>query len=275
MIAVMDKGFFSARNVNTMLSEQQSVDFVIAVPFNNKFAIEMVKSEGKDIDTLNNTIISGKDSLRAVTKHRRWNENHKVYAHVYYNARKAHGTREELYAHIATLKDEAVAKPEKYASNAEYAKYLIIRRSEKESSGYTVNLREDVATEELATAGWLVLISNFVTDAKEAIKIYREKDILEKGFQRLKNCLDLGRTRVHSEENMQSKVFVGFISLILLSGIHNVMVDKMLYRKMTMKKLILVLSKLRLQIVNNVRVILPATKEQRTIFEAFDINVPV
>jgi hypothetical protein len=36
--------------------------------------------------------------LRAVTKYRRWNNDHKVYAHVYYNARKAQGTREDLYA---------------------------------------------------------------------------------------------------------------------------------------------------------------------------------
>ena len=128
---------------------------------------------------------------------------------------------------------------------------------------------------ELETAGWLVVISNFVTDAKEAIKIYREKDIVEKGFQRLKNSLDLGRLRVHSETSMQNKVFIGFISLILLSGIHNVMVDKKLYSKMTMKKLILTLSRLRLQVVKGIRVLFPLTKEQRLIYEAFGIKEPV
>ena len=162
-------------------------------------------------------------------------------------------------------------QPEK----SSYAKYLTIRRSEKESNGYTINLREDVVEAELATAGWLGIISNFVTDAKDAIKIYREKDIVEKGFHRLKTSLDLGRLRVHSEASMQSKVFVGFISLILLCGIHNVMSDKMLYREMTMKKLILTLSELKLQVVNGVRVLFPVTKAQREIYEAFGINEPV
>ena len=166
-------------------------------------------------------------------------------------------------------------QPEKYADDASFAKYLIIRRSEKEGSGYTVNLREDVVEAELETAGWMVVISNSVTDAKEAIKIYREKDIVEKGFQRLKNSLDLGRLRVHSETSMQNKVFIGFISLILLSGIHKVMVDKKLYSKMTMKKLILTLSRLKLQIVSGVRVLLPVSKEQRSIYEAFGIKEPV
>ncbi|MCL2150312.1 MAG: transposase [Dehalococcoidia bacterium] len=116
--------------------------------------------------------------------------------------------------------------PCKYINNKEYTKYLIIRRSEKEAIGYTVNLREDVVEAELKTAGWLIIISSFISDAKEAIKIYREKDIVEKGFNRLKNCLDLRRIRVRSEESMQNKVFIGFIALILLSGIHNVMVEK-------------------------------------------------
>ena len=177
MISVMDKGFFSTKNVNVMLSDKQHVDFILAVPFTNKFAKELVKSEKKDIDTLNNTIVCGKDSLRAITKVRNWNKEHKVYAHVYYNARKAHGIREDLFAHVATLREQAMLQPEKYVHDHEYTKYLIIRRSEREANGYTVNLREDVVEAELETVGWMVVISNFVTDAKEAIKIYREKDI--------------------------------------------------------------------------------------------------
>jgi len=247
---------------------------VIAVPFTSKLAKELAKSESKGIDTLSNTIIHDKDSLRAVTRLRRWN-THKLYAHVYYNARKAHGIREDLYAHVATLRERAMRQPEKCAGDPEYAKYLIIKRSEGESGGYAVTMREDVVAAELETAGWLVIISNFVTDAKEAIKIYREKDIVEKGFARLKNSLDLGRLRVHSEASMQNKVFVGFISLILLSGIHKVMADKNLYAKMTMKKLILTLSKLKLQMVHGVRILLPVTKEQRDIYEMFGVKEPV
>lgn len=275
IVVVLDKGFFSAKNVNSMLSEENHADFIAAVPFTSKFAKEMVKSEKKDIDTLSNTIVTGTDSLRAVTKYRSWNTHHKVYTHVYYNARKAQGIREDLYAHVATLREHAMQQPEKCVHKPEYTKYLIIRRSEKESSGYTVNLREDVVEAELQTAGWLVVISNYVADAKEAIKVYREKDIVEKGFQRLKNTLDLKRLRVHSEKAMQNKVFIGFISLILLLGVHRVMVEKMLYNKMTMKKLILTLSKLKIQVVNGIRVLFPATKEQRDIFKAFGVQVPV
>lgn len=275
IVAVMDKGFFSAKNVNAMLSAEQHVDFVIAVPFTSKFANELVNGERPCIDTLENTIVCGGESLRAVTKLRCWSNSHKVYAHVYYNAKKAQGIREALYARVAMLREQAIACPEQCAGSAEHAKYLIIRRSSKEDSGYTVNLREGVVANELGNAGWLVVISNHVADAKEAIKIYREKDIVEKGFQRLKNSLDLARLRVHSENSMHSKVFVGFVSLILLSGIHSVMADKQLYSRMTMRKLLLTLAKLKLQTVKGVRILFPVTKEQRDIFEAFEVPLPV
>jgi len=120
----------------------------------------------------------------------------------------------------------------------------------------------------------MILISNHFSNAKEAIRIYREKDIVEKGFQRLKNCLDLGRLRVHSEKSMQNKVFIGFISLLLLSSIHHVMVDQKLYAKMSMKRLILSLSNVKVQIIKDLRILFPLTTEQRSIYEAFALNPP-
>jgi transposase len=272
IIVVMDKGFFSEKNINAMLGERQHVDFIIAVPFTCKFSKDLVKSERKGIDTISNTIVSGKESLRAVTKILKWNNTHRVYVHVYYNTRKAHGMREDLYIHVATLREKAMEQPEKYLGNSNYEKYLNISKSEK---GWKIKVRENVLEAELLTAGWLVVISNCVKDAKEAIKIYREKDVVEKGFLRLKTSLDMRRLRVHSENSMQNKVFIGFISLILLSAIHNVMVEKKLYGKMTMKKLILTLSKLKMQIVKGVRILFPVTKEQRCIFEAFGIQEPL
>jgi sensor histidine kinase regulating citrate/malate metabolism len=66
--------------------------------------------------------------------------------------------------------------------DSEHAKYLIIRRSEKAESGYTVSIREGVISSELTTAGWVTIISNDIDNATEAIFIYREKDVVEKGF---------------------------------------------------------------------------------------------
>jgi hypothetical protein len=43
-------------------------------------------------------------------------------------------------------------------------------------------IRYEVLQKELRHAGWMVLISGHVRNAKEALRIYRAKDVVEKGF---------------------------------------------------------------------------------------------
>lgn len=275
VLIVMDKGFYSYRNITRMLGDAKcGKKFIISVPFSASFARKQVESERKDIDRVENTIVVNGESLRAVTKERAWSQGHKVYTHIYYNAKKANGVREDLFAHVALLREAAEKDPAKYAGNEEYRQYLNIRESGKSDTGFTVSIRSDVIEDELSTAGWLVIISNDVPRAKEAIRIYRDKDVVEKGFLRLKCSLDLGRLRMHSQESMQNKVFVGFVALILLSEINRVMAEKNLYRSYTIKKLFKVLAKQRVQEICSQRIIYPATKEQRNIYEAFGIEVP-
>ena len=103
-----------------------------------------------------------------------------------------------------------------------FEKYLAIRKNKNQPTGHSVKIRHEVIEKELQYKGWLILISNHIYSTTEAIEIYRSKDVVEKGFMKLKNCLDLGRLRVHSDHKMQSKLFIGFIALILMAHIHKV-----------------------------------------------------
>jgi transposase len=273
ILAVMDKGFYSKKNIDMLRTDKQK--FIVPVPFTTTFAKKMVESERKDIDRITNTIIVGANSMRAVTKKRAWYRTDDVHTHVYYNAKKALGSRETLYANVTILKEEAESEPQKYSKSKEHRKYLNIRKSASAASGYTVTIREKTVTEALSTSGWVVLISNETEDAKRAMQIYRAKDIVEKGFLRLKKNLALGRLRVHSEDRMLNKVFVGFISLILLSELDKVMLEKGLYRNMTMQQMIRRLSKLRAVYVAGSRIVYPVTKEQRQLFDAFGVSPPM
>ena len=275
LLLVMDKGFCSTKNINTMLKDSENIRFVVAAPFTLSFVKKQIQSEKKDIDCLQNTIVIGEDILRGVTKERSWGDNRTIFAHTFYNAVKAVKLRENLYAHVTLLKQEAEKDLKNPLYLTEFGHYLIIRKSEKNALGYTVNIRQEVVDKELEHSGWLVLLSNDVSNPQEAISIYRMKDVVEKGFLRLKNCLDLGRLRIHSDKSMQNKVFVGFIGLILMAGIHKVMLEQGLYRNMTMKKLVKTLEKLRIQYINGNRILYPVTKEQKEIFKAFGLKVPV
>jgi transposase len=272
---VMDKGFFSTKNINYMLKDTGNgpVRFLMSVPFTSSFAKKQVDSERKDIDRVENTIVINGNSMRAVTKERSWDTQNKLYTHVCYNAKKAAGIREDIYATVANLRQKATEDPEKCLDDEECQKYLIIRKSDKQDNGYSINIRTDVVEKRLQTAGWVVLVSNDISDARKAMSIYRDKDVVEKGFHRLKNSIDLGRLRVHSDNAAQGKLFVGFVASVLMSGINKVMTDKDLYGTYSMKGLLRTLAKLRIQEINDQSIIAPMTKEQRMIFESFDISL--
>jgi transposase len=275
VLLVMDKGFYSKRNVNRMLNTNSNTRFIIPVPFTANFAKRQVTGERKDIDTIHNTINLGGETLRTVSKIRAWDKDVSLFTHIFYSPAKAFRRREDIFAHVSTLRDEAMKNPEKWVEEKDHAKYLYIRKSSSAASGYTVSVREDVLEEAIGTSGWLVIISNDIKDPKEALRIYRAKDVVEKGFLRLKCDLDLGRLRVHSQERMQNKVFIGFVALVLRSAVHNVMSDKELYKKMTMNQLLRTLSKLRVQEIGKEQIVFPATKMQKEIFKAFGLEEPV
>jgi len=51
--------------------------------------------------------------------------------------------------------------------------------------------------------------------------------------------------------------------------------DQGLYKKMTVKKLLMTLSKLRVQEINGTRILFPLTREQKGIYKAFSVDEPV
>jgi transposase len=258
-----------------MLSDPQGIRFLIAMSFTLNFTQKQIESEIKDIDRFENVIVIGDDILRGITKERAWDTKHKLFTHVYYNASAALADRDKLYAHVIHLMEEAQLDPEHALTEPESKKYLIIRKSDKHALGYTINPREDMIEKTIAHSGWLILTSNHIMDTKEAISIYRAKDVVEKGFQRMKNALDLHRLRVHSDLSMQNKVFIGFIALILMSRIHKVMLTNGLYNTMSMHKLLTLLAALRVQYIAGTRILYSLTKLQKDIFKAFHVPEPL
>ena len=199
----------------------------------------------------------------------------RITVHVFYNEVTATTARNRLYGYVRQLVETAEADPENGKLRDEFKRYLIIRKSSTNASGHTITVREDVIEAQLAYAGWLVLVGNHIDNAADAIRVYRDKDVIEKGFLRLKHSLGLDRLRVHSQEAMESKAFIGFLALILSSHVHRVMMETNLYRTMTITSLIRTLEKLRTQIIDRRWILFPLTKRQKEIYAAFGVPAPV
>ena len=71
-----------------------------------------------------------------------------------------------------------------------------------------------------------------------ALKIYRNRDVVEKAFGNIKERLNFRRALVSSELSLKGKVFVEFIALIYLSYIKKQMQDHNLFKKYTLQGLL-------------------------------------
>jgi transposase len=269
--AIMDKGFYSHKNITAMLKDRQK--FLIAVPFTPKFAKAEIDAVRNTIQTYENAIRTNSCILYGTTRQKAWNGRDNLFAHIYFNPHQELANREKYIAVVKEMEKAARREPDRYLQNSKYTKFLDFSKIE---SGYTITAKEGILSSLHSYCGWLLILTNRELTAMQAISIYRAKDVVEKGFEKLKNSLDLGRLRVHSSNNAQNKIFAGFIALILLSEIHKTMSDKQLYEKgFTITRVLRTLAKLKLQTINDVKIIAPATKEQKLFFDSFGLTQPL
>ena len=73
---------------------------------------------------------------------------------------------------------------------------------------------------------------------------------------------------------MKNKIFISFIAIIIISVIHQKMIDKNLYKKYTMHEMILKLRKMKIAIVRQKYILQPISKEQREILQALSVPLP-
>jgi transposase len=271
VVLVADKGFYSGKNVHMMLEQYTGSEFLLAVPFANRWTIDLIREERGGIDRVTNLIRTSGSPTRGVIREMDF-AGTPLTAHVLYNPERALGERNSRYSYVAWLKEQVEAGKQTVAYRKDIDKYLLVRKGRGRTA--SAEIREDVLERELETAGWFVLLGNGNLTVQQAHDIYRKKDVVEKAFMKYKNQLGLTRLRIHTDERMRNKLFVAFIALTLLSTIHKVMKEKGLYRKMTMEKMFITLAKLKKVTVNGRDILRPLTKEQRDIFIAFSIPRP-
>jgi transposase len=272
LCAVMDKGFYSEANIDAMYAAHMR--FAVGVPFTTQSARDHVESIRDDIESFDNYRRIGEQDLFVSTGLESW-KGHRCYVHVYYDAKKAVDDKAAFLHKAEQWKRELESKPMKENAK-QYEKYFEVTETPKR--GRKVRPREDAMRKHMrSVCGFFVLLTNDIKDPVDALMLYRDKDCVEKGFDDLKNALDMKRLRVHSAAATEGRLFVQFIALILSAGIRNVMEKSELNRRMTLPEMMTEMKSLR-------RVTLPGkrkpmytapSKKQREILDAFGIKTYV
>jgi transposase len=246
-----------------MLQSPEKIKFLSAMPFTSNFAKSQVESVRNIIDSFERTILIGDSGIKGITRPLMWDSTHKVYVHIFYNDSASFLARKTLDMKLAEIRDNIQNGKKILKKNEKFLRLLNVEKSSARKCGFIIKYKYDVIDKRLANSGWMVAITNSIKSAKQAIEIYRAKDVVEKSFYMIKNLLDFDRIRCHADKAMQNKLFIFFISLILMSHVHKVMVDNNLYSSLTMKELFKTMNRHKALLIKGKKIIKPATLIQK------------
>ena len=117
-----------------------------------------------------------------------------------------------------------------------YKKYFTVK--ETPVRGISVEPIQEALEKAQPRHGYFILLSNTVKDPVEALELYRNRDIIEKAMGDIKERLNCRRTLVSSDQSLEGKLFVAFVSLIFLSFIKIRMQKEKLFKKYTLQGLL-------------------------------------
>ena len=119
-------------------------------------------------------------------------------------------------------------------------------------------------------------MSNGIKDPVKALQVYRDKDVVEKCFDDLKNQLDMKRLRMHRSEAVDGRLFIQFIALIFMSAMRKEMRQSDLIEQYTVRELLQ-----EMETLTKVRysgkyghILTEVTKQQRQILKSLGIDRP-
>lgn len=242
---VMDRGFYSELNINTLYRKHYK--FIIAAKVSLKFI-------SKKLDEIRGTLAtrphySSKYGLYYDSFTTEWDysevkkregrvvtDKKRLYLHIYYNEQRATDDKNTFNKLLDGLETELLSGNHKQEHEKNYVKYYDVKKTPVK--GVSLIPNQEALDDAVKNCGYFALISNGVKEPLEALEIYRAKDVIEKAFGNLKERLNMRRTSVSSEENLEGKLFVQFIALIYLSYIKKAMTDNDLFKNYTMQELL-------------------------------------
>jgi transposase len=187
--------------------------------------------------------------------------------HVFFDPDLAERKRQDLY-HTVEIREETLSQLEQLTKKdaKRYQNHFNVTVAEDGTFRYERNYEK---IDKISNnCGYFCLLTNTKAKSSEVLTIYRRKDVIERGFDDLKNHIDMKRLRTHSTHTIDGKMFCAFIALIVALEIVNRLSVFMKDKSMSKDAVISELEKIKAVFTNDGRrLINPITKTQRTILE--------
>ena len=271
---VMDKGFYSKKNVDELLISRDG--FLLSVPLNNKWVQHAIDDIYETIhgpegyQKLDDEIIYLHTRLYPWGKDKR-----RCYLHLYYNAHARASAVDKFTEELVGYRSELTSGKLIVEHQEAYDTFFVVKTTPKR--GVKVSYNTEAVNQHINRySGFQALLTNSIKDPIEALQIYRDKDVVEKSFNDLKNQLDMKRLRMHSSATADGRLFVQFIALIYMSALRKEMRKSGLIKQYTVRELLEEMATLtKVKYSGKYGYILTeVTKQQREILKGLNIALP-
>lgn len=275
---ILDRGYFSRENIKYM--DKCGYNFVIMMRGSKSIVSEIIKDKKGTFEELReNSIREYKVNGITIKRQLYASDEKERYFHIYYNGQKVLSEREILESKIDKM-SEILKKCEgkKIEFEEVYHKYFDLVYH-KDGTFIAANEDKKTINEEILLCGYFVIITSEKMTAKEAIRLYKGRDVTEKLFRGDKSCLGNKSMRVYSNEALNSKLFIEFVALILRNKMYRLLKENqsVLAQKnnyMTVPASIRELDKIEMICVagDTYKLDHAVTSTQKQILKAYDID---
>ena len=271
---VLDKGFYSKKNVDELLERRDH--FTISVPLNNRWVRETIDGIIDTVQGPEGYRMVDDEALYVNTRLYPWGDDQRrCYLHLYFNDLIRSEAVNRFNRQLLECREELESGKPKTEHQEMYDAYFVITTTPVRGQRVAYNT-EAVSQYIKRYAGFQALLTTTFKEPLEALQVYRDKDVVEKCFDDLKNALDMKRLRMHSIETVDGRLFVQFIALILMSELRRTMRESKLIEWYTVRELLLEMDPLtKISYKGKYGPILTeVTKPQREILELLRIDLP-
>lgn len=224
---ILDRGYFSKENIGYM--DSCGYDFVIMVKGMNSLVRELILEKRgtfeedrdchiRDYQVFGTTI---KKQLYVTDKEDR-------YFHLYYSEQKACAEKEQIESKIERMAKCLEQWKGQTRSIADgFKTYFDLEIYEPDGTFLFARENKKAIIEDKRLCGYFVIVTSERMSAREALELYKSRDVSEKLFMGDKAYLGNKSLRTASDQTAAGKIFVEFVALIVRNRIYTLLKEEM------------------------------------------------
>ena len=272
---IMDRGFFSSDNIDEMISADLS--FIIPPTSNLKNVKEAISTIHKIIDDPEHLELYEKEPLFVMPVSIEVGEN-RLNGYAYYDQKREQQERNSFYKRLYDLMEILRSKNLKPWMNPGEVFRATAKKDAKfiewdvVDGKFQVALRKNAISQAVNKMGKYILLYRGEFSWRECLSLYRSKDVVEKGFDVLKNDIDLMPANLRTSSSLRGYLFIAFLALILRMKLMRMMIEAELNKRYSVEGLLTELEKIKMMVLpDGEKVTTEITKKQREILDALQL----